>query len=101
MSVTGTIDVWWLIHDGGILVLLPYLLQRHRVWRECKLRIFAITPENLVDTTSTEERLKGSLQDGDDFHSEANREKMTKGTALDDADRLPWLKVPNQALVFL
>ena len=37
-----TIDVYWIIHDGGILTLLPHLLKKHRVWRSCKLRIFAV-----------------------------------------------------------
>jgi carbohydrate kinase (thermoresistant glucokinase family) len=31
------------------------------------------------------------IYDGDDFHSQANKEKMTLGIALTDADRLPWL----------
>jgi len=26
----GTIDVWWIVHDGGLLTLLPHLLQQHR-----------------------------------------------------------------------
>ncbi|KRY75863.1 Solute carrier family 12 member 5, partial [Trichinella pseudospiralis] len=38
----GTIDVWWIIHDGGLLVLLPFLLRQHKVWRQCKLRIFTV-----------------------------------------------------------
>lgn len=29
--------------------------------------------------------------DGDDFHPQANVEKMARGEALDDADRYPWL----------
>jgi len=29
--------------------------------------------------------------DGDDFHSEANREKMARGAALTDEDRAEWL----------
>jgi gluconokinase len=29
--------------------------------------------------------------DGDDLHSEANKLKMHRGIALDDADRAPWL----------
>lgn len=27
--MTGTMDIWWLLHDGGILVLVSYLLHRH------------------------------------------------------------------------
>ncbi|KFD56445.1 hypothetical protein M514_02549 [Trichuris suis] len=40
--VHGTIDVWWIIHDGGLLLLLPFLLHQHKVWRQCKLRVFTV-----------------------------------------------------------
>uniref|UniRef100_A0A5S6QAR5 Amino acid permease/ SLC12A domain-containing protein n=1 Tax=Trichuris muris TaxID=70415 RepID=A0A5S6QAR5_TRIMR len=40
--VQGTIDVWWIIHDGGLLLLLPFLLHQHKVWRQCKLRVFTV-----------------------------------------------------------
>lgn len=39
---SGTLDVYWILHDGGILTLIPYLLRKHRVWRNTGLRIFAI-----------------------------------------------------------
>jgi len=42
-------------------VLLPYILQGHRMWRESKLRIFAIAPENLVNQLQTERKLKSYL----------------------------------------
>lgn len=38
---TGTIDVWWLYDDGGLTVLIPYLLTLHRAWKHCKLRFFS------------------------------------------------------------
>ncbi|XP_037315070.1 solute carrier family 12 member 7-like isoform X1 [Pungitius pungitius] len=38
----GTIDVWWIVHDGGMLMLLPFLLSQHKVWRKCKMRIFTV-----------------------------------------------------------
>ncbi|KAL7978814.1 hypothetical protein Chor_013303 [Crotalus horridus] len=38
----GTIDVWWIVHDGGMLMLLPFLLKQHKVWRKCKMRIFTV-----------------------------------------------------------
>jgi gluconokinase len=34
--------------------------------------------------------------DADDFHSEANKEKMSHGVPLDDADRGPWLKAIHE-----
>lgn len=27
----GFIDVWWIVHDGGLLMLLPFLLSQHKV----------------------------------------------------------------------
>lgn len=27
----GSIDIWWIINDGGILMLIAYLLQQHKV----------------------------------------------------------------------
>ncbi|XP_029286568.1 solute carrier family 12 member 5 [Cottoperca gobio] len=38
----GHIDVWWIVHDGGMLMLLPFLLKQHKVWRKCKIRIFTV-----------------------------------------------------------
>ena len=38
---SGAIDVWWLYDDGGLTVLLPYLLTLHRAWKNCKLRFFS------------------------------------------------------------
>ena len=41
-TTAATIDVWWIVHDGGLLVLLPFLLQRHRRFRRSRLRIFTV-----------------------------------------------------------
>ncbi|KAF7653700.1 hypothetical protein LDENG_00079630 [Lucifuga dentata] len=38
----GHIDVWWIVHDGGMLMLLPFLLRQHKVWRKCKMHIFTV-----------------------------------------------------------
>ena len=38
----GNIDIWWVVHDGGLLMLLPFLLRQHKVWRSCHLRIFTV-----------------------------------------------------------
>mmetsp|Transcript_47375 Transcript_47375/g.92414 ORF Transcript_47375/g.92414 Transcript_47375/m.92414 type:complete len:947 (+) Transcript_47375:361-3201(+) len=38
-----TIDVWWIVYDGGLLLLLPYILSKNRAWRDgTKLRLFAV-----------------------------------------------------------
>jgi len=36
--------------------------------------------------------IDGLFFDGDDYHPEVNIEKMSRGEALNDADRKPWLK---------
>ncbi|XP_005407092.1 PREDICTED: solute carrier family 12 member 7 isoform X2 [Chinchilla lanigera] len=42
----GHIDVWWIVHDGGMLMLLPFLLRQHKVWRKCRMRIFTVAQED-------------------------------------------------------
>lgn len=39
------------------------------------------------------QRLRVPFADADDFHPEANIAKMSRGEALDDSDRWPWLEV--------
>lgn len=43
-------------------------------------------------------RLRREFLEGDRFHPPANVEKMRRGTPLDDADRLPWLKAIAAAI---
>ena len=37
-----TIDLWWIIHDGGLLLLIVFLLKKHKIWQKCKLRLFTV-----------------------------------------------------------
>jgi len=32
-QLTGTIDIYWVVHDGGLLMLLPFLLHKHKTWK--------------------------------------------------------------------
>eukprot|EP00924_Labyrinthula_sp_SR-Ha-C_P016904 maker-scaffold_6-snap-gene-18.45-mRNA-1 protein AED:0.08 eAED:0.12 QI:0/0/0/1/0.8/0.66/6/0/1007 len=58
------IDVWWLISDGGVLILLPFLLTKHRKWKNSKLRIFAIQGQSYLNKTyKTKETLKRYLEE--------------------------------------
>jgi carbohydrate kinase (thermoresistant glucokinase family) len=41
-------------------------------------------------------RLGWRFYDADDFHPEANKQKMAKGIPLDDRDREPWLETLHQ-----
>ncbi|KAI9550869.1 hypothetical protein GHT06_000210 [Daphnia sinensis] len=38
----GTIDVWWLYDDGGLSMLLPYILTTRTKWAKSKLRVFCL-----------------------------------------------------------
>ena len=38
----GNIDVWWVVHDGGMMILMMFLLRQHKTWRKCNLRIFTV-----------------------------------------------------------
>lgn len=38
----GCIDVWWLYDDGGLTLLLPYILTTRAQYANCSLRVFAL-----------------------------------------------------------
>ena len=42
--------------------------------------------------TALEAKLGWKFYDGDDFHPQANFDKMANGIPLEDADRIPWLQ---------
>lgn len=45
------------------------------------------------------ERWHSEFADADDFHSAANKEKMSQGIPLTDADRWPWLQAIRQRML--
>ncbi|KAB7507825.1 Solute carrier family 12 member 3 [Armadillidium nasatum] len=55
----GTIDVWWLYDDGGLTLLLPYILTTRSQWAGCKLRVFALA--NRKDELDMEQRSMANL----------------------------------------
>ena len=44
------------------------------------------------------EKLAAAFLDADDFHPDANKEKMRLGLPLNDDDRAPWLRLLNKKL---
>ncbi|KAI3639150.1 hypothetical protein MIR68_002680 [Amoeboaphelidium protococcarum] len=46
LSNADTIDVYWITNEGGILTLLPFLLKKHRIWKNCQLRIITVIEAN-------------------------------------------------------
>ena len=47
------IDIWWIVHDGGLMLLLASLFQRHAVWRRSNIRLFLLRSEE--DESSPQE----------------------------------------------
>ncbi|KAJ3594177.1 hypothetical protein NHX12_006508 [Muraenolepis orangiensis] len=58
----GHIDVWWIVHDGGMLMLLPFLLKQHKVWRKCKMRIFTHPDEKDLATFLYQLRIEAEVE---------------------------------------
>lgn len=56
----GTIDVWWLSDDGGLTILIPYILSLNNSWKDCKLRIF--TPASTRTIKNNEVRMANLLK---------------------------------------
>jgi len=60
---SGVIDVWWMIHEGGLLLLLPYILSKNQVWgrKGAKLRIFVITTSSTENPTKLRDAVMNHL----------------------------------------
>lgn len=43
LEQTWPIDVWWLVDDGGLTVLLGFLIQMQESWKNCPLRVLSVT----------------------------------------------------------
>ena len=56
----GTIDIWWIRLDGGMILLLAHLLMRRSQWKKNKLRIF-VTAEAQDNSQQMESALKTYL----------------------------------------
>ncbi len=55
----GYIDVWWLYDDGGLTLLLPYILTTRKQFKSCKLRVFTLA--NRADQLDQQQRQMATL----------------------------------------
>jgi len=62
-KLVGNIDIWWIVGDGGILLLLPFLLKKHKVWQGCRTRLFVLAERVGTDPVSMAEELKAYVKD--------------------------------------
>ncbi len=90
---SGTIDVWWIYDDGGLTVLIPYLLTRHHTWKNCKLRFFSADIRSKLAINPLEQRMAVLLNK---FRIDASCVKQIEGAnqkpskkSIDAFRRLP------------
>ena len=58
----STIDIWWVVHDGGLLLLMPYLISMHRVWRHgATLRLFVVLTDSKENPIKVQESIEKHL----------------------------------------
>lgn len=55
----STIDVWWMYDDGGLTMLIPYIISLRREWSRTRLRVFALA--NRKDQLDREQRNMAAL----------------------------------------
>ncbi|XP_015748716.1 PREDICTED: solute carrier family 12 member 2-like [Acropora digitifera] len=72
----GTIDVWWIYDDGGLTVLIPYLLSLHRAWKHCKLRFFSADIRSKHELSPEKLRMANLLKK---FRIDASCVEQTEG----------------------
>uniref|UniRef100_UPI003AAD9EF8 solute carrier family 12 member 3-like n=1 Tax=Centroberyx gerrardi TaxID=166262 RepID=UPI003AAD9EF8 len=44
-----TIDLYWIADDGGLTLLVPYLLTRRKRWRQSKVRVFIVGDQHNME----------------------------------------------------
>jgi hypothetical protein len=44
------VDIWWLVDDGGLCVLIPHLMKLHRFWSHCRLRANVVGDDETMST---------------------------------------------------
>lgn len=86
-GVGKIIDVWWLSDDGGLTVMLPYLLSRSRQWRGAKLRVWVVSHDELqvVRQQRQMQELLAEVRINAEVHFVHNDKPMAPGDALLDA----------------
>ena len=61
--LTGNVDIWWIVGDGGVLLLLPSLLKKHKVWSGCHIRLFVLADRAGDDVDQMQQELDTYVRD--------------------------------------
>ncbi|KAL7749097.1 hypothetical protein RI367_005502 [Sorochytrium milnesiophthora] len=111
MEMRGTIDIWWIVSDGPLILLIGFILKQHAVWSNCTLRLFALTglTQNPVDVESELRRYLALLRieiseitvlqvdmvcNGEDVPETPLEDTLQAGTAVPESVSVP---IPNAA----
>ena len=63
MPPGSTIDIYWVVDDGGLSLLLSYIISRNPIWlRNVRLRVFAVTTVDGCDHEELEKMAVDFLQ---------------------------------------
>ena len=63
MPPGSTIDIYWSVDDGGLCLLLSYIISRNPIWlRDARLRVFALTTIDGCDHEELEKMTVDFLQ---------------------------------------
>lgn len=54
----GTIDIWFILDDGGLMLQIAYLLKMNQTWANLKIRLFTFAQE-----TDNSIKLKQKLEE--------------------------------------
>lgn len=57
VKLNGYMDVYWIVRDGGLCLLITFLLRQAKVWRHCKIRIVAVARQQ-ENSTKLKQQLK-------------------------------------------
>ncbi|CAD5219732.1 unnamed protein product [Bursaphelenchus okinawaensis] len=95
-KITGTIDVYWIVKDGGLCLLIAFLLRQHKVWRGCKLRVMCVagSSENNVKMREVlkkyiyELRIDAEIKVVDMNESSATEEAFVRTLYMEDRNKL-------------
>ncbi|XP_037336082.2 solute carrier family 12 member 3-like [Pungitius pungitius] len=49
-----SIDIYWIADDGGLTLLVPYLLTRRKRWRRTRIRVFIVGDEQNMEESRKE-----------------------------------------------
>ena len=94
LVTSGTIDLWWIMHDGGLLLLLPFIISKNSVWGKsgARLRVFAVLTSRM-DPDRFKNSVKNHLKNAR-IHAEVRVVDMSI-YSLEDDMRVGTIGDPN------